>query len=421
MKPPALLADATWYGTLAAARDLGRRGIPVTLGCDSRTAPARWSRHVTRVVRGPSTRNHGAFAAWLRAFGARHPPHVLYPTSDDAAWVLAAHREELADLFRLYSPPPETLATLLDKHRLATAAAAAGLDAAECWLARGEDDVARLAQEVPFPLFVKPRVQLAAGRGFKGTRVDRREDLLPVWHTARQAVRPVAELPAALVAPLILRCYPASEAILTVDGFLARGGGAAMLGSHKVLQQPRRLGPGIVFEDAPVPAGLGCGLERLLRQAGYFGVFDAEFVRDGTRWRLIDMNPRFYNHMAFEIDRGLPLPWLAYLGALDDEDALAGALAEARRAVPRTSAYVHHLPATLMLAVQGVAGHMSGAERRSWRAWMRARRHTVTDPARTAGDWRPWAADAVFHAARLLRHPRAFLRDLARPPHGSTG
>jgi predicted ATP-grasp superfamily ATP-dependent carboligase len=421
VKPPVLLADATWYGTLAAARDLGRRGVPVTLACDTRTAPARWSRHVTRVVRGPSTRDHGAFAAWLRAFGARHPPHVLYPTSDDAAWVLATRREELAGRFLLYSPAPDALATLLDKHRLAEAAAAAGLDAAECWLARDEEDVARIADQVPLPLFVKPRAQLAASGGFKGTRVDRREHLLPVWHRARQAVRVPADLSGALAAPLILRCYPASETILTVDGFVARGGGAAMLGCHKVLQQPRRLGPGIVFEQAPVPEALACGLERLLRQVGYFGVFDAEFVRDGPRWRLIDMNPRFYNHMAFEIDRGLPLPWLAYLGALADEDGLAAALAEARRTVPRSSAYVHHLPARLMLAVQGLAGHMSAAERRRWRARMGARRYGVTDPARAAGDWRPWAADAVFHAARLLRHPRAFLRDLARPPQGGAG
>jgi predicted ATP-grasp superfamily ATP-dependent carboligase len=421
VKRPALLADATWYGTLAAARDLGRRGVPVTLGCDAATAPARWSRYVSRVVRCPSTREHGAFAGWLRAFGARHPPHVLYPTSDDAAWVLAAHREELQGRFLLYSPAPDALATLLDKHRLATAAAAAGLDAAECWLARDEDDVARIADEVPFPLFVKPRAQLAASGGFKGTRVDRREDLLPVWQQARQSVRVPADLPPGLAAPLILRCYPASETILTVDGFLARGGGAAMRACHKVLQHPRRLGPGIVFEDAPLPATLACGLERLLRQASYFGVFDAEFVRDGARWRLIDMNPRFYNHMAFEIDRGLPLPWLAYLGALEEEDALAAALAEARRAAPRSAAFVHHLPATLMLAAQGLAGHMSAAERRGWRAWMRARRHAVTDPARSAGDFWPWAADAVFHAARLLRHPRAFLRGLARPPRGGAG
>jgi hypothetical protein len=82
-----------------------------------------------------------------------------------------------------------------------------------------------------------------------------------------------------------------------------------------MLQRPRCLGPGIVFEEAPIPASVVSGLERLLRHVGYFGVFDTEFVLDGDRVMLIDINLRLYNHMAFEIDRGLPLAWLAYLGA----------------------------------------------------------------------------------------------------------
>jgi len=36
---PALLADATWYGTLAAARDLGAHGVPVTLASDALSRP----------------------------------------------------------------------------------------------------------------------------------------------------------------------------------------------------------------------------------------------------------------------------------------------------------------------------------------------------------------------------------------------
>ena len=39
--PPVLRADALRWGTLAAVRDLGRRGIPVTVASDSAVAPAR--------------------------------------------------------------------------------------------------------------------------------------------------------------------------------------------------------------------------------------------------------------------------------------------------------------------------------------------------------------------------------------------
>src|SRR5512144_2262829 len=133
---PALLGDATWYGTLAAARDLGARGVPVTLASDSLLAPARWSRHVARTVRCPRSADPRRLLDWLLAFGEREPGHVLYPTSDDLAWIVATHREELASRFRLFTPSAEGLSRLLDKGSLAREARAAGLDAPETRLPR---------------------------------------------------------------------------------------------------------------------------------------------------------------------------------------------------------------------------------------------------------------------------------------------
>src|SRR5438132_1400690 len=125
--PPALLSDATWYGTLAAARDLGSRGVPITLASDAFFAPARWSRFAKRTVSCPPTRDTDLYFEWLRAFGKRRPGHVLYPTSDDAAWLVASHRESLASDFRLFAPPIDGLARLLDKVRLAQEARAVGV------------------------------------------------------------------------------------------------------------------------------------------------------------------------------------------------------------------------------------------------------------------------------------------------------
>src|SRR5262245_62038300 len=108
-RPKALLADASWYGTLAAARDLGARGVAVTLASDSWIAPARWSRHIARTVSCPSSKDAARFLAWLLRFGAEQPGHILYPTGDDVAWLVAAHSEALSRSFRLYAPPIESL------------------------------------------------------------------------------------------------------------------------------------------------------------------------------------------------------------------------------------------------------------------------------------------------------------------------
>ncbi len=416
--PPALLGDATWYGTLAAVRELGSRGVPITLASDAALAPARFSRYVTSAVRCPPTKDGEGLLAWLHEFGDRHPGHVLYPTSDDMAWMIARNQAALAAKYRLYSPPLQALASLLDKGRLSEAADAAGLAVPKLWLPEDETEVERIAREAPFPLFVKPRTQLLAMRGFKGGRVDRPEDLLRAWTACRTPEERERRLGPAMRGsgrPAILVCYPASETIFTVDGFVDRSGEMVALGCNKLLQRPRRVGPGVIFEDAPVPAAIASGLQRLLQSVGFFGVYDAEFLADGERMMLIDINPRFYNHMAFEIDRGLPLAWLAYLGALGDEATLAATMRAARQSgATAPSAYVHRLPTTLMLTFQGLAGKMSRQERRRWRAWIAERSGRLTDPASAPGDRLPGLVDLAFDLRAFLRHPRAFLRDLWR-------
>src|SRR5262245_56308276 len=99
--PPFLLTMPAYGGTLAAARCLGERGISVIMAGDTFLAPARWSRYVTRWERCPPVLEAGPFLDWILSFGQREPGHVLYPTSDDLAWLFADHRRELSMYFHL--------------------------------------------------------------------------------------------------------------------------------------------------------------------------------------------------------------------------------------------------------------------------------------------------------------------------------
>jgi predicted ATP-grasp superfamily ATP-dependent carboligase len=418
---PALLTDASWYGTLAAARDLGQHGVPVTLASDVWLAPARWSRHVTRTVACPPPAEAGRFLEWLHSFAAREPGHVYAPTSDDTAWLVAAHRASLERDLRLDLPPLEAFAALLDKARLAEAAEAVGLATPRIWLPQDEGEVERLARELPFPLLVKPRTQVLAG-GVKGRRVPRREDLLPAWRAVRDAaaVHPeVARHAPQAGAPLLQAHHGASEGVFTVDGFVGAGADAFVaIGCTKLIQLPRGSGPGLVFEPAPVEPSLADGLLRLFRRVGYVGVFDAEFVagdREGE-WLLIDLNPRFYNHMAYEVDRGVRLPWMAYCAAagLEEEGQAELRAARAAAAAPPTRVYAHRRQLALLLAVQRLGGGMSAAEVKGWRAWLARHRREVTDPSVAEGDGAPGLIDSLYIAHRLARHPRAGLRGLLR-------
>ena len=417
--PPALLADGTWWGTLAAARDLGARGVSVTVATAAAVTPARWSRHVARTVSYPGTGDADRLLAWLLDYGRRTPGHVLYPTSDEMAWLVAAEAGALGRDFRLLAPPLDSLACLLDKAQLARAAAESGLSVPQAWCPSDEAELDAVAAEAHFPVYVKPRTQVFAATHGKGERVERPEDLAPAWRRWRALARYPLALRLAIPGierPLVQASLGKPERVFTVDGWVSRVGFGAWrtLGCVKVLQRPRGSGPGICFEAAPVPPELDRGLCRLFSSAGFEGVFDAEFIQADGRWQLIDVNPRFYNHMAFEIERGLPLPWLAYLGALGDEERLCGALSQALEGGASPRAYVHHLPVRLVLAGQAASGGMSRAQRHGWRRWEADHGGHATDPARQAGDPGPALAEVVMELQAAARHPRSWLRTLAR-------
>jgi hypothetical protein len=62
------------------------------------------------------------------------------------------------------------------------------------------------------------------------------------------------------------------------------------------------------------------------------GVFDAEFLEVGGRKLLIDIKPRCHNHMAFENERGLHLPWMTYLAASGNFETLKIEIAKSKSA-----------------------------------------------------------------------------------------
>lgn len=418
--PRVLLADATWYGTLAALRNLGLHGVPVTLASDSLMAPARWSRHVTQVHSCPSTKNADRFLDWLLRFGANNPGHVLYPTSDETAWLASANSDVLSDYFQLYAPPARSLLRLLDKACLAEEARAAGLDVPECRFPRDEAEAATLANEIGFPIYVKPRAQLFGTGLGKGECTRNLSELRLAWCAQRDRcsykTAVLKEVPD-LSLPMLQRAVTGSERIYTVDGFVdATGELYVSLACVKLLQRPRGSGPGIIFEHAESNWTVDAGLKRLFQNTGYFGVFDAEFLECGEQMLLVDINPRFYNHMAFEIDRGLPLPWLAYLAATRDWDILRQEVSRAQLCQPKCRRYVDRLSTTLLLATQRLKGAMSIEDQTRWGSYLNDCDASTAEPARAPNDPGPAIAEIAMEAFAFARHPRAYLKGLWRSP-----
>ena len=93
-------------------------------------------------------------------------------------------------------------------------------------------------------------------------------------------------------------------------------------------------------------------------------MFEVEFIWDGARWAAIDFNPRFFNQMALDLVRGLPLARLCYYDAIGDAHRLASLVEQAQAASPEDQLCVRDgFTMALILTFRSLTGRMSRRDR----------------------------------------------------------
>jgi D-aspartate ligase len=412
-----LLLGADYYGTLAAARCYGRAGIDVVMADDNRRARGLYSRYVRDKLAHPPLSSPAALLDWLCAWGDRHPGTLLYPPNDHLAWLFAAHGERLSRSFVTYSPGEDTVLTLLDKKRLHDACAEVGIDVPVTHALGEAGADSPIVDRLRWPVLLKPRTQVYLESGIKGFIVEDRAALRAELARYRALVRfnPVlTDRHPDVAEPMVQEYLTAAEtSIFSVSGFVAKDGRIALRAAMKVLQRPRKVGIGLCFEGRAIEEELGDKLAALCKRVGYFGSFESEFIVDGDKRLLIDMNPRFYSQMGFDVARGLPIPLLVWHAARGDEEHLSAELAKAYAWRPTGhEVYCHKTMLDMVLTLQGLSGQMSRADVRRWRSWYaeHARARGVTDAVRDREDRVPAMIDAAQWATHFAKHPRSFVR-----------
>jgi D-aspartate ligase len=412
--PPALLTMANYYGTLAAVRSLGRQGIRVTTADPSRLGVSAWSRFTCARVRAPHVQDSDRFIAWLIAYGRQHGKHVLLPSSDDTAWLYALHREALSEFFHLSSPPFDVIAQLLNKRLLYANAVAAGLQIPRTWFPQTDQDLRTVAAEARFPVVIKPVTQVMFRSQIKGFLVDSADMLESRYRELmRHSYTPtLLNVDPSAARPMVQEFFPdAATGIYNISAYVRHGHLVGARGARKLLQQPRRVGTGVCFQEAPVIPALAAGLDRLVSTVGFSGVFEAEFIDTEQGPVLIDFNPRFYNQMGFDIARGLPLPLLAYFDAIGRQCPVPDdSPSETDQVTGRI--YVDLFSLRLILFAQRWSRAVTGAESEKWRHWYQSNRHQCTYAVLDADDRVPAILAALQMLGRHARHPRHFVKSV---------
>lgn len=296
------------YRALAVVRSLGRRGVPVRLLRTDEHALAGHSRYAAARP-GWAERDERGRVRLLRELAQRErlAGWALIPTHDEEAALIARHHAELATVYRLTTPPWETLRHAYDKRCTHALAERLGLDQPWTLFPRSAADLAAVGDR--FPVVVKPSFKATANRltTDKAWRVDDADALRRRYAEACALVDPdivmVQELvPGDGAAQL-------SYAALCRDGEVLAG-----LAARRMRQYPMDFGRASSYVETVEDPGPERAARRLLGALRWTGIVEVEFKRDARTGadKLLDVNPRAWGWQSLCGRAGVDFPYLLW-------------------------------------------------------------------------------------------------------------
>jgi biotin carboxylase len=232
---------------------------------------------------------------------------TIFPSYDPHVYVLSKNKESFKKLGILIPVPDfDVVITPLDKYRTVKAAEKVGFPCPKTRLPESEDDLERIADEIGFPLLIKPRFT-ASGRGTTAVR-----DFSELSETIRLIVKSCGM-------PLLQEFIPGDQGDY-ITLLLDRRGELKMVYQKRFLLYFRR-GTFAKYRESITPTGYGIQASRLLKDLGWWGSSQVEVkidARDNTP-KLMEINPRFGSGLMEIVALGINAPWMCLKVARGEE------------------------------------------------------------------------------------------------------
>ena len=312
---PGALVVGGAHVSIGIARSLGRRGIPVWL-LANHPIP-KFSRYVKRSF------------DWS---GADHPDGlgqiidvavkndlagwVLIPTGDQDLRLVAQNHEMLSKRLHVAACDWATIQWVYDKRLTHRRAHSLGIDVPWSFEPRDLDDVRAL--DCRFPVILKPAYRKGADAFTlaKAWRADDRETLLALYRRASALVGSDAVI--------VQEWIPGTGAAqFSCAGLWERGTPIALLTARRRRQHPVDFGRSSTFVETIAHDEIESLACRFMQSLDYTGVAEIEFKYDARekRYKLLDVNGRFWTWCGIGALAGMDFPYLAYRQALGETAA----------------------------------------------------------------------------------------------------
>lgn len=296
-----LLTNGFLRKTLAVTRDLGRRGLSVTVADDHRPNPSAWSKYATssRLYPNP-VENPDAFTGWLLKQLSGQGVDMLLPMDDDTMDICVDIQDDLAKRTQVLLPNRSVYRLLRDKYTATEAAAGHGFQVPNTVLPHDAQDLFRQMHGFNWPVVVKPR----QSSGSRGLRVARTLSELTAAYRASSSEHP---------SPMV-QSYV--EPGVRTDICLLLGRGQELIAhfaQRELRHFPLPYGPSTVQESVQEEE-LVERCYAFAKHLGWTGLIEFEFMQDNANETMyfLEANTRPWNSLHLAIAAGVPFPWLVY-------------------------------------------------------------------------------------------------------------
>jgi len=304
-----LVTDAGARNVVAAVRSLGRAGLEVVTSEQSRIALAAFSKYSSRHLVYPSPKlEPERWLDWLLQELSRGDYDVVMPMDDDTVTICSQNREQISEYSRVPVPDFATLKKAADKSQTLRIASELNIDCPKTIFIDDPGQVESAADELGYPLVIKPR-ESSGSRGivYVTDKAQLRDSYLRVHE----------QYPFPMLQQYIAPGGQACGVFLLFN----RDSELRAVFAHKRLREfPVKGGPSTLRESIYAPELVATAV-RLLEAMGWYGVAMAEFKQDPAdgRFKLMEVNPRFWGSLELSILAGVDFPFLLYRMATEGD------------------------------------------------------------------------------------------------------
>ena len=293
---------------LGVVRSLGEQGIPVFL-IDSEWGIARYSRYVSRKIFKPDFISEAVLPQFLLDTGRKEGLEgwVLYPNNDETVKLLAKHRKTLGTMYRVPVPGWDVVEKFYVKNNLTRFARQVGIPTPREYPAKSIQGL--LDSSPRYPLVLKPvnKEKYYPRTKKKAVLVMNESQLKDEYGKMVKIL-----LPSEIIVQEFIE--GGTENLFSYGTLFDGEKSVAGLAAARLRQHPMDFGKATTFAVSLKDPYLEDMAVNLLKEIGYFGIAEVEFMRDDKDglYKLLEINGRPWGWHTLLKASGINLPYMLF-------------------------------------------------------------------------------------------------------------